>query len=104
MLSLGIDSISFTQLRADVSDKYEVDLPMSFLGEETLTLAELSEFIVDAAKEQRGSETSETTETTESETVVAEREFSPKDAEKLIAESLKNVLGMSSADMENFGK
>ena len=57
VLSLGIDSISFTQLRADISESYEVDLPMTFLGEETLTLAELAEFIVEAAKQQSASVT-----------------------------------------------
>lgn len=31
--------------------KYGVDVPMSFLGEDTLTLAELAEFTVEKAKE-----------------------------------------------------
>lgn len=51
ILSLGIDSISFTQLRADVAKKYGVDVPMTFLGEDTLTLSELAEFTVEKAKE-----------------------------------------------------
>lgn len=46
VLSLGIDSISFTQLRADVTTKYGVDLPMDFLGEDTLTLSDLAEFTI----------------------------------------------------------
>lgn len=51
ILSLGIDSISFTQLRADVLKKFNVDIPMSFLGEDTLTLSELAEFTVEKAGE-----------------------------------------------------
>ena len=51
MLSLGIDSISFTQLRADVLKEYNVDIPMTFLGEDALTLGELAEFTVEKAKE-----------------------------------------------------
>lgn len=51
VLSLGIDSISFTQLRADVMKKYGVDIPMTFLGEDSLTLAELAEFTVEKARE-----------------------------------------------------
>ncbi|KAL5514147.1 hypothetical protein ACEPAG_2235 [Sanghuangporus baumii] len=53
ILSLGIDSISFTQLRSDVMKNYGVDVPMSFLGEDPLTLAELAEFAVEKVKEAR---------------------------------------------------
>lgn len=53
VLSLGIDSISFTQLRADVTKKYGVDLPMDFLGDDALTLSELAEFIVSKASNKQ---------------------------------------------------
>lgn len=107
VLSLGIDSISFTQLRADVAEKYDVDLPMTFLGEDTLSLAELAEYIVDKVKEQSGSgsETETSDVTGSEETLVTEAgDVSPKDAEKFISRSLQDVLGMSSSDMENFGE
>nr|AKE48477.1 putative water-soluble melanin synthase [Inonotus obliquus] len=100
VLSLGIDSISFTQLRADVSESFEVDLPMTFLGEETLTLADLAEFIVEAAREQSGSETSD--QAASEDTLVTDSDITAKDAEKFISSSLQSVLGMTSADMENF--
>nr|WGJ61594.1 polyketide synthase 1 [Sanghuangporus sanghuang] len=99
ILSLGIDSISFTQLRADVSENYEVDLPMTFLGEETLTLAEVAEFIVEAARQQSGSEISD--RPSSEDTLVADINLSAKDAEKFISTSLQAVLGMSASDMEN---
>lgn len=100
VLSLGIDSISFTQLRADVAGKYEVDLPMSFLGEESLSLGELAEFIVDKAKEQNSSESSDPSGS-EQDTLVAVEEVTSKDAEKFISTSLQAVLGMTASDMEN---
>ncbi|KAI5117731.1 hypothetical protein M0805_002076 [Coniferiporia weirii] len=96
VLSLGIDSISFTQLRADVLKKYEVDLPMSFLGEDSLTIGELAEFTFDKAQEQRGSDKNSSTET-----LVPESAQSAKDAEKFISESLQAVLGMSSEDLDS---
>lgn len=86
VLSLGIDSISFTQLRADVAEKYDVDLPMTFLGEDTLSLAELAEYIVDKVKEQSGSgsETETSDVTGSEETLITEAgDISRKDAEKL---------------------
>ena len=102
VLSLGIDSISFTQLRADISESYEVDLPMTFLGAETLTLAELAEFIVEAAKQQSASEASD--QPSSDATLVVDSNLSAKDAEKFISASLQAVLGMSASDMDNFGQ
>lgn len=96
-MSLGIDSISFTQLRADVSENYDVDLPMSFLGEDTLTLAELAEYIVENAKGQSGSETSDPAPSED--TLVVDGDISPKDAEKFISATLQSVLGVSASDI-----
>ncbi|THH06897.1 hypothetical protein EW145_g3760, partial [Phellinidium pouzarii] len=96
VLSLGIDSISFTQLRADVSSKYEVDLPTSFLGEDSLTLGELAEYTADKAKEQRGSDKNSSTDT-----LVTDIDLSAKDTEKFISESLQAVLGMTSESLDS---
>ncbi|KAI5117734.1 hypothetical protein M0805_002079 [Coniferiporia weirii] len=46
LLSLGVDSISFAQLRADIFRKFKVDLPMSFLGEDALTLGDVTDYII----------------------------------------------------------
>ncbi|THH03281.1 hypothetical protein EW145_g6382 [Phellinidium pouzarii] len=35
--SLGVDSISFLQIRADIFKNFKVDLPMGFLGDDSLT-------------------------------------------------------------------
>ena len=78
---------------------------MSFLGEDTLSLGELAEYIVGQAKEQTssGSETESSEATGSEDTLVSEADVSPKDAEKFITSSLQTILGMTAADMENFG-
>lgn len=108
VLSLGIDSISFTQLRSDVLEKYEVDLPMTFLGEDALSLGDYAEFIVSSAKKTGTDASSDSGSNGESksvtETLVSPAGVSPKDAERFISKSLQDVLGMTSEDMHNFGE
>ena len=74
---------------------------MTFLGEESLTLADLAEYIVETAKEQSGSEISD--QAVSEDTLVTDSDVTAKDAEKFISSSLQSVLGMTSSDMENFG-
>ena len=88
-------------------EKYDVDLPMSFLGEEGLALSEYAEFIITNVKKSGSDISSENSSETNITTITETTKISQvtqKDAEKFISESLRDVLGMTLEDMKSFGK